>query len=388
MKKLTLLLALMGACPCLALAQGSVTLYGVADEGINFNSNAGGHHQYYLASSVLSGSRFGFRGVEDLGDGFKTVFTLENGYDINSGKASQGGLLFGRQSFVGVTSDRYGSITLGRQYDSSIDYVGPLSASNQWAGYIVANPGDMENFTAANHINNAVKFASLDYGGLKFGGLYALGGISGNFSQNQIYSMGASYGRGPFHMGVAYMNIRNPNASYWATSATNGTAATNNFYSPADSGYASARTQQLAEVAASYSVGNATLLSTYSNTQFKDMNGVAGPLNPAAVRGTATFNSIDGTLKYQFTPSFLLAAKFSHTHGSSVGSAGGATYNQFDFGTLYSLSKRTDLYATAVYQRASGRQSNGAPAVAAINVLTPSSTDHQAAIRFAIRHFF
>lgn len=50
----------------------------------------GGQHQYAMSSGYNSGSRFGFRGTEDLGDGLKTVFDLENGFDNTTGKASQG----------------------------------------------------------------------------------------------------------------------------------------------------------------------------------------------------------------------------------------------------------------------------------------------------------
>jgi predicted porin len=370
-----------------AYSQNSVSLYGIVDEGLLFNNNAGAHHQYEMLASVLSGNRFGLHGTEDLGGGLRAIFTLENGFDINSGKLGQGGLLFGRQAYVGLSSDRFGSVTLGRQYDSSIDYVGPLAAPSQWGGYISTNPGDIEDFSAANHVNNSIKYASVNYAGLKFGGVYSLGGVAGSITQNQIYSVGAGYSNGPVAVGAAYLNIRNPNASFYATSL-GGTSATNNFYTPVNSGYASARTLQVAEVAVAYTAGSATLGANYSNAQFKNLSGVVGVLNPAGVAGTAAFNNFAVNIKYSFTPSFLLAAQASHSHGSAVKGASGGKYNQFELGTLYSVSARTDLYATAIFQKASGTQSTGTQAVGSIFGLTPSTTDHQAAFRVGIRHKF
>ena len=61
--------------------------------------------------------RWGLRGVEDLGDGLSTVFVMESGFSMTNGTASQNGRMFGRQVYVGLQSNDYGTITLGRQYD-------------------------------------------------------------------------------------------------------------------------------------------------------------------------------------------------------------------------------------------------------------------------------
>jgi predicted porin len=104
-----------------------VTLYGVIDEGLNFNTNMNGDRSYAMQSGVLSGSRWGLRGAKDLGGGLKAIFTLENGFDPSTGKLGQGGLEFGRQAFVGLSSP-VGRVTLGRQYDLHVDFSsGPRS---------------------------------------------------------------------------------------------------------------------------------------------------------------------------------------------------------------------------------------------------------------------
>jgi predicted porin len=202
MKKSLVALAALGAFACAAHAQSSVTLYGIIDEGFNINTNAGGAHLYNLSSGVLQGSRWGLRGTEDLGGGLKAVFVLENGFDVNSGRLGQGGLMFGRQAYVGLGSSQFGTVTLGRQYDSVVDYVGPLEVGDQWGGYIAAHPGDLDNFNNAYRTNNAIKFTSVNYAGLTFGGMYSVGGVAGDYSRNQTWSLGAGYTNGPLVLGV------------------------------------------------------------------------------------------------------------------------------------------------------------------------------------------
>ena len=85
----------LGCCALLLLtgsvqAQNSVVMYGVIDEGLNFTSNAGGHTAYQMHSGDMGATRWGLKGVEDLGAGYKAIFTLENGFNINTGSI-QGG---------------------------------------------------------------------------------------------------------------------------------------------------------------------------------------------------------------------------------------------------------------------------------------------------------
>lgn len=374
-----------------SFAQSSVTLYGLLDEGININTNAAGQHQYYMASGVLSGSRWGLKGAEELGGGFSAIFTLENGFNVESGRLAQGGLLFGRQAYVGISSKQYGSVTMGRQYDSVVDYLGPFEAGDQWGGYISAHPADIDNFNNAYRTNNAIKYTSANYGGLVFGGLYSLGGFAGQPTRAQVFSLGGSYTSGPLALAIAYLNARNPNAGLFATaSQTPLTPATANVTSPVISGYTSARTYQVIGAAGAYTIGAATIGATYSNVAFRGLGDTrdSGP-NPNRYSGTATFNNAELNLKYQFTPALLGGIAFDYTKSNGPdGSNGGAKYLQYAAGIDYFLSKRTDLYGIAVWQKASGTDSRNLPAVAAINVLTASSNNHQAAFRLGIRHKF
>ncbi|WP_408297754.1 porin [Paraburkholderia sediminicola] len=130
-KTLVLLLASAGCCSA-AHAQ-SVTLYGTVDTGVEYvtHANATGGSVFRMPSYTGEfPSRVGLQGNEPLGGGYKAVFTLEEGFSVGNGVLSQGGRLFGRQAFVGV-SGAPGTLTFGRQYNILLwtlidsDLVGP-----------------------------------------------------------------------------------------------------------------------------------------------------------------------------------------------------------------------------------------------------------------------
>jgi predicted porin len=377
----------------LANAQSSVMLYGIIDEGFNYNSNMKGERSYALQSGVMQGSRWGFRGSEDLGGGLKTIFVLESGFDVNSGKSSQGGLLFGRQAFVGISSN-YGSVTLGRQYDMDAEFVGPFEVGNQWAGNIGAHPGDLDNFNNTVRTNNSIKFKSVSYNGFSFGGMYSLGGVAGDVTRNQTWSVGAGYTNGPLALGVGYMNVRNPNVSFFGN-ATTGTpsASTANTTYPVYSGFLSAHTYQVIGAGGFYTLGVATLGLTYSNVAFKDLGDLSSGPNASGYAGSVHFNNAEANFKYQVTPALIVGVAYDYTNSSKI-SAGratndGATYHQGMLGVDYFLSKRTDVYVIGIYQKASGTDSRNLPAIASINnQSSPSSNDRQALVRVGIRHKF
>jgi predicted porin len=389
MRKSLLALATLGTFAGAAHAQSSVTLYGIVDAGLQFVNNSGGHQLWQATSGNVQGSRWGLRGTEDLGGGLKAIFVLENGFNIYSGKLGQGGDEFGRQAYVGLTS-QYGTVTLGRQYDSVVDYVDPLEVASQWASFYAAHAGDIDDMNNTNHMNNSIKYASNNYNGFTFGGAYSLGGVAGDFNRNQIWTGGVGYAQGPITLGAAYLNIKNPNYSFWGNNATSNTATTatgsSNMTNRIFSGYASAKTQQVIAAGGAYTFGGATVGATYSNTQFKDLGETAGiNLNPQGYTGTAKFHNAEVNFKYQLTPALLLGAAYDYTKAYDKNDA---KYHQFVVGTDYFLSKRTDVYADAVYMHASGTDSTGHAAVANINGLSPSSTSNQVTALVGIRHKF
>ncbi|MDN3098678.1 porin, partial [Enterococcus faecalis] len=94
-----------------AWAQSSVTMFGLIDSGITYVSNEGGGKNVKFDDGIFAPNLFGLRGTEDLGGGLKAIFTLENGFNPNTGALGQGNRMFGRQAFVGLESARWGTLT-------------------------------------------------------------------------------------------------------------------------------------------------------------------------------------------------------------------------------------------------------------------------------------
>jgi predicted porin len=385
MKKYLIAGGLLASVGCTAAhAQSSVTLYGLIDVGINYATNIGGHSQYSMGVGNLAGDRWGVRGTEDLGGGLKALFVLENGFSLANGRLGQGGDEFGRHAYVGFSSSKFGTVTFGRQYDAITDLTYMFVAAQTWAGYTSAHPGDVDNTDGSNHINNAIKFTSVSYGGFTFEGTYSFGGIAGRFNQNQIWTAAANYTRGPLTLGAAFASAQDPNFSYFGNNAASSTTGSNMGGSRVYSGYASAKRQQIFTAGASYVIGAATVAIDYSNTQFKDIGALPG-LPATGAGGDARFHDIEVNVLYRLTPALSLGAGYNFLKGYGVNSA---TYNQGAVGLDYFLSKRTDLYAKAVYQHASGTDSTGGKAVANLNGITASSTQSQAEVVLGIRHRF
>src|ERR1700736_320721 len=145
MKKSLLALAALGTFAGVAHAQSSVTLYGIVDAGFVYNNNSAvngkGQKLYATSAGNLQGDRWGLRGTEDLGGGLKALFVLENGFNTFNGTLGQKGDEFGRSAYVGLSS-QFGTVTLGRQYDSVVDYTGALEVGSQWGTFYGAHPGD------------------------------------------------------------------------------------------------------------------------------------------------------------------------------------------------------------------------------------------------------
>jgi predicted porin len=222
--------------------------------------------------------------------------------------------------------------------------------------------------------------------------LYSLGGQAGQFNRNQIWSLGAGYSNGPLQLGVGYLNVKDPNYSFWGNNANSRTSTTtpsaSNFPSSrVISGFASAHTLQVVSAGGAYTFGAATIGATYSNTQYKDVGSEQGAgLNPVGYKGgSGKFHNAELNFKYQVTPALLLGAAYDYTKGYGLSDA---KYHQAMLGADYFLSKRTDIYVDGVYQHASGTDSTQHAAVANINQLSPSSTSNQVAALVGIRHKF
>jgi GBP family porin len=385
MKKTLIIAGIVGAFAINAHAQSSVTLYGTLDAGLVYSNNQGGHNNWQENSGTVSDTYFGLRGSEDLGSGLHAIFTLESGFNVNSGKFTESNTLFNRQAFVGLQSDQYGTVTLGRQYDSMVDYLAPLSeAGSGYTDNLAAHPFDNDNLDHSFSIKNSVKFQSADYAGLRFGGLYGFSNEAGGFENNRAYSAGASYTRGGLNVAASYLQMNN------SLGGTNSGGAT----SPGDGNNANltAELQRTFGVGANYAYGPATVGFVWTHTQ--DNNLIAGDQGGVGFTVPTGTNlhldnyEING--KYALTPALTLSGAYTYTDGKATGgtTSGDPKWQTVSLQADYSLSKRTDVYVEGVYQHASGQLGDGQENVAMINTLSPSSTGNQVAATVGLRHRF
>ncbi|SAK93857.1 porin [Caballeronia hypogeia] len=161
------------ALSCGAHAQSSVTLYGILDTGIELVTHAGPTDDKVVRMPGITGSvpsRWGLRGTEDLGGGYAAIFTLENGFNVRSGDINQGGRLFGRQAWVGLSS-RFGTLTFGRQYTMS--YWAIVDA-DQLGPDIYGGVGSIDAYIPNARSDNTVAWKGT-FSGVTAGATYAFG---------------------------------------------------------------------------------------------------------------------------------------------------------------------------------------------------------------------
>ncbi|MEZ2351980.1 porin [Caballeronia sp. RCC_10] len=347
-----------------AFAQSSVTLYGIVDDSIVYQSSQtnlartnAGRSNVKMASGIWAGSRFGLKGAEDLGGGNKAIFQLESGFDINSGSQQFSNAMFGRQAWIGLTNPAYGTLTLGRQYTSYYTLLAPYSPTNWLTGYFGAHPGDVDGLDTIYRANNSIVYTTPKLYGFTASGSYSFAGVPGSAYQGSTWSAAVQYQQGPVGGTVAFSRINNAAAgggiysgsSTTINDTTNTTGAGQPGVSAITSGYQRAQAQQRFAVAGGYAFNSAWDISlTYTNVQY--IPGINSQFTDEAV-----FNTAGGVLHWKASSAWDFAAGYSYTWASKAnGISDAASYHQFNLSQYYSLSKRTGLYALEAFQRANG----------------------------------
>ena len=256
MKKTLVALAALATVGA-AFAQSSVTLYGRIDASVANNKTTtttpGGVATVsdggtLIQSGANTGSRWGMRGTEDLGGGLSALFQIESGFAADTGASGQGGLLFGRQAFAGL-SGGFGTITLGRQYDiidngfkydpsgyggygamnyvfnSAVNFNAAGAATGLATGFGGCATGLVTGGGAAATVapgiavgtgdcrarqNNSVMYATPDLGGFSGRFMYAPGenrvpGVSG---AGRVYGLLGGYDNGPMSFSAAWQSSK------------------------------------------------------------------------------------------------------------------------------------------------------------------------------------
>ncbi|HYD94784.1 MAG TPA: porin [Noviherbaspirillum sp.] len=199
MKKSLIAFAVLAAFAGAASAQTNVTIYGVADAGISRVDN-GATTTTRMDSGIQSGSRVGFRGTEDLGGGLSAIFTLENGFNIDDGTLGQGGRLFGRQAFVGLSSGSAGAIKFGRQYNpirTAVENIDPFALG------LAGNASNVFN-VYGDRADNTINYSTPKLGGFSGQLAYSLGEAAGSTSVGRHLGLSAGYAAGPLNIILAH----------------------------------------------------------------------------------------------------------------------------------------------------------------------------------------
>lgn len=226
MKKTLAAVAVLGAFAGSALA-ADVQLYGIVDEGlayshVDLDGAADATDKFSMNSGMQSGSRFGFKGTEDLGNGLTVGFVLENGFTADDG--ADNSTLFDREAslfieggFGKLAMGKIGSINCGT---SSWAQIGVLSAfgTSNWGGY-----SNQIGSTASTGgvMDNTIAYQSPTFAGFTVFAQYSMGddgdteGVSGSENESSLdryYAIGAKYANGPL---TAYFAVDSVNYRSW-----------------------------------------------------------------------------------------------------------------------------------------------------------------------------
>lgn len=363
-------------CASLASAQSSVTLYGLADVGITSVSGLKAGTVTQLSSGIMEGSRWGLKGTEDMGGGYKAIFTLEARVELDTGSSSNrpiswpqlsdrfsqaslmglpatlqpavsgidaalanefgvnvgasGNRVFDRQAFVGLITP-FGAVLGGRQYTPAFetnaiyDIMGTQSGLS--AGQIVAFPAVLE-IRTSNAL--AYRFAK---DGISGSLMYALGEVAGDSSKGRLLGFNVNYKTDSFSVGAAHNAKKNELGQDSLTTTVLGASMN------IGSGTASAMAIKITD-------DNPAGLSI-----------IAPMLTPQIGAGAA------GLVQSAFLTAFkqdgtLLHVGYRHITGPHTISVAYTTYNDnrpadadvssYGVAYTYALSKRTDLNAVVV----------------------------------------
>lgn len=318
-------------------AQSSVTLYGVLDVGIRMDTHqsASGGKLYTMGNGgPMSSNRWGLLGKEDLGAGMHAFFRLENGFTPNTGAfqnaTPSGGVReFGRTALVGIGSNEYGDISLGRQYALVHEMVGAhdvLGLSNYAQTYAFQAAGLTG---GGGRLDNSVRYTSPNIAGIVLTTSFTLGNTSGDFHRYTSPAVSLSYGKGPLTVGATYQ-IVNDIGGLTPASTQYGSSYFGVVMPDSD--------QKLFTVGATYKVGKATLYGSY----------IYSHVYPADYRN----DSFSVAALYAFTSDITmrLPVYIDFLHHASTSGTRITTGPIFD----YAFSKATDVYIGVDYTHLTG----------------------------------
>lgn len=364
MKKKLLLAAITTTVSAAVHAETSVTLYGLLDAGIGYSRITGsyadpntGEDRNFKASRTgmvtgkSTGSRWGVRGKEDLGDGLYATFKLESGFSPATGNSEQNGRLFGREATLGIGSDSWGEISFGRQFNVATRMMLAMFGPKFGGGFHQLQMGNGLGHSAGSftRYDNLAMYQTPSLSGFKLAAGYSFNVDSMRAAETGFstadntrgITAGLSYANGPF---MAYLAYDQLNASNKLSTAQKD--ATPRAYS----------------IGGSYDFEVLKLALAYERT-------TDGWFAGKSLESNVSIGSVRGTPANAFVKgfkanSYLVAVSVPFNEKSSMfGSwqrvdpnnsdltGAESTANTFALGYTYSLSKRTNFYAVGSYTK-------------------------------------
>ena len=365
MKKSLIALAVLAASGA-AMAQSSVTLFGVVDEAVTYVN--GGNNWNGINSGGESTSRIGFRGVEDLGGGLKANFWLEAGINADDGSGNSGyygsststdkGLAFKRRSTVGLEGG-FGEVRLGREttgaYNATSRYdvfgqVG-LGQSRVWADGGVGNATRGVASTTQRG-ENMITYLTPNFSGFKAVVNYGFGEKSTSSRDGRYFGAGLTYDNGPLSLGLSGERQNRGGALIGSGLGKDITAWA---------------------LGGSYDLGVVKLAAGYRSSTAKPEVGEKDKLKGAYIGLSAPVGAA-GVIK----------ASYNRYEADRVGFANKAKADQIALGYVHNLSKRTAVYGTYAYIK---NKDNGALGVN-LGGATLKDNGSQHGLQAGIRHAF
>ncbi|WP_374324410.1 porin [Azonexus sp.] len=372
MQKKIIALAVAGLASTAAFAQSNVQIYGVVDVGYNRTSSSDTStfsSRNALDSGLQSGSRIGFRGTEDLGNGLKASFVLEYGIGVDTGAGLAGPA---RQSFLAL-SNNYGTVAAGRQYTpqygliSKVDPFGAGTVGDVTYGRGVYGMGAAVAPTTIR-LNNLVAYVSPSFSGFNVIAGYTADGLgdedatlkTAKDADAEIWAINPNYSNGPLFVGLNYHQVKVDAAGY---------------------------KDRVWDLGASYDFGVVKLAGVYGQIK-NDNYGVAAAI-PGATGGDNTKSKqwmIGATIPVGAAGNVLVSYSRNKIDSDWV-AADGAKASKWALGYTHALSKRTNLYA--VYAKIStNTEAEGSFSVKGGAAIGGGADDYTSGLNLGVRHQF
>ena len=335
MKRTTLALAILAASSSSAWAQSSVTLYGIVDAAVRYTTNNNGS-QKQLVPGGMSESRLGVNITEDMGGGLKALANMEHRLNSDVGTVSAGD--FWRQVWVGVQSNEFGQVRLGRQYNVLFDLYTSTYASFRYSPYIEQFKPEI-GLSAGARQSNMVKY--LAQAGNIYGELQVSAGEGTSAADKSVGGL-VRYNDGTFGLGGAYLQVTDLLGKKVKATTIGGSYTAGPLY------------VNLSWGQNKFDAGG-QLGGAFTGALIKGYNGL--PVLNAAANDVKKRDMIMFGATYQLTPQLNVGGQYWHAQQTHYGAALANTKSKGDYFAIvvdYAFSKRTDAYLETDYTKHSG----------------------------------